>query len=112
MKFSKININNLPFEDIHNIKNTRKTLATKETTGSKYIDAITKGILPSGHVYDWHTHENTVEIGIVIKGTGKAYCESEVFDYGAEDVIIIPANSNHKWEANTDSEYFFIRVSI
>lgn len=114
MKFTRTNINNLPFEEIHNVKNTRKTLATKDTTGSQYIDAITKGVLRPGEKYDWHNHVNYVEIGIILKGHGKVFCANEVLEYSPEDVFIIPASAMHKWlaEEGEDSEYYFIRVLV
>lgn len=110
MKFQKLSIGQLPFEEIHSVKNARKTLATGETTGSKYLDAITKGFLESGEKFDWHLHEEIVEIGIVLYGQGKVYCEEEVQTYNADDVYIIPSGAKHKWEADSPSEYFFIRV--
>jgi mannose-6-phosphate isomerase-like protein (cupin superfamily) len=112
MKYQIKSISQIPFEGTHSLPNSRQTLATKEDIVSDNIDALTKGILPSGSVWDWHKHETYDELCIVLKGNGKFYWENEVTEYHAEDVIIIPANSNHKIEAtgNETNEFYFVRI--
>ena len=63
-------------------------------------------------MFDWHFHQDTDKIFIVIKGNGKYYCEDDVTDYQEGNVMITPANLKHKIEAlgNEDSEFYFIRV--
>lgn len=63
-------------------------------------------------MFDWHVHQDTDEIFIVLKGQGKFYCENEVVDYRENDVIVVPGNLKHKIEAvgELTSEYYFIRV--
>jgi len=113
-KFKLINISKIPFESIHGILGSRQTLATKADLVGNNIDALTKGTLKAGEKWDWHKHEQYDELGIVLKGSGKFYWQNEVVEYHPEDVIIIPANSNHKFEALGDqaSEFYFIRVKI
>lgn len=52
--------------------------------------------------------------GIVLKGKGKFYWNNEIVEYKPEDVIIIPANSIHKFEAEGDvaSEFYFVRIKV
>jgi len=113
-KFKIFNVSEVPFEEIHNTPGSRQTLATKDDLISNNIDALTKGTLKPGEKWDWHKHELYDEIGIVLKGHGKFYWKNEVIEYKAEDIIIIPANSTHKFEAEGDitSEFYFIRVKI
>lgn len=113
-KFKLFNISQVPFEMIHNMPNSRQTLATKDDLVSNNIDALTKGTLSPGDKWDWHKHENYDELGIVLKGQGRFYWEKEVVLYQPEDVIVIPANSMHKFEADgeTQSEFYFVRIKI
>lgn len=113
-KFKIFNISEVPFEEIHNTPGSRQTLATKEDLVTDNIDALTKGSLKPGMIWDWHKHEQYDELGIVLKGTGKFYWENEVTEYKPEDVIIIPANSIHKFEAegNETSEFYFVRIKV
>lgn len=112
--FKISNVSQIPFEEIHDMPNSRQTLATKEDLVTDNIDALTKGTLKPGEKWDWHKHEQFDELGIVLKGTGKFYWEDEVVEYKSEDVIIIPANSKHKFEAEGQeaSEFYFVRIKI
>lgn len=113
-RFKIFNISKVPFEEIHNIPGSRQTLATKKDLVSDNIEALTKGTLKSGEKWDWHKHENYDELGIVLKGEGNFYWKDEVVKYTSEDVLIIPANSEHKFEAegNTTSEFYFVRIKV
>ena len=113
-KFKIFNISEIPFEEIHNTPGSRQTLATKDDLITDNIDALTKGTLKSGDKWDWHKHEFYDEMGIILKGKGKFYWNDEVVEYKPEDVIIIPANSIHKFEAEGDvaSEFYFVRIKV
>lgn len=111
-KFKIFNISQVPFEEIHETPGSRQTLATKEDLITENIDALTKGTLKSGNKWDWHKHERYDELGIVISGKGKFYWMDEVANYKPDDVIIIPANSTHKFEADEDSEFYFVRIKV
>jgi quercetin dioxygenase-like cupin family protein len=111
-KFKIFNISQVPFEKIHDTPGSRQTLATKKDLITENIDALTKGTLKSGNIWDWHKHEQYDELGIVIKGNGKFYWMDEVVNYKSDDIIIIPANSTHKFEANEDSEFYFVRIKV
>ena len=113
-KFKIFNISEVPFEEIHNTPGSRQTLATKDDLITNNIDALTKGTLKPGELWDWHKHEKYDELGIVLRGEGKFYWQDEVVDYKPDDVIITPANSQHKYEAGgeTVSEFYFVRIKI
>jgi quercetin dioxygenase-like cupin family protein len=113
-KFKKFNISQVPFEEIHNTPGSRQTLATKDDLVTSNIDALTKGTLQPGQIWDWHKHEMYDEMGIVLKGNGRFFWQDEVVEYKPEDVIIIPANSMHKFEASGEipSEFYFVRIKV
>ncbi|MBI2338228.1 hypothetical protein HYU95_03510 [Candidatus Daviesbacteria bacterium] len=83
-KFKIFNISQVPFESIHDMPNSRQTLATKDDLVSDNIDALTKGMLQSGSKWDWHKHEQYDELGIVLKGKGKFYWKDEIVEYKPE----------------------------
>lgn len=108
------NIKGIPLEGTHDLPGSRQTLATKEDVHTDNIDAMTKGILKPGQKWDWHKHEEHDELGIVLQGEGTFYWEDEKSKYGPDDVIIIPANSRHKFEAegNEDNLFYFVRIKV
>ncbi|OGK52310.1 hypothetical protein A2966_03385 [Candidatus Roizmanbacteria bacterium RIFCSPLOWO2_01_FULL_41_22] len=113
-KYKIFNISQVPFEGIHDMPNSRQTLATKDDLVTNNIDALTKGTLKPGSKWDWHKHDQYDELGIVLKGKGKFYWMNEVTEYKEEDVIVIPANTTHKFEAegDIDSEFYFVRIKV
>jgi len=113
-KFKIFNISQVPFEDIHNTPKSRQTLVTKNDLVTNNIDALTKGTLTPGDKWDWHKHEEYDELGIVLKGEGKFFWKDEVVEYKKDDVIIIPANSLHKFEASgsQNSEFYLVRIKV
>lgn len=110
--FSKINLREIPLEEAHGGSGKRQMLISNDHLESKNWDGFTKGYLNTGGVFDWHSHENIDEVFIVIKGEGIFWNGDESTSYEVDDVIRIPANLNHKLEAKTDSEFFFIRVKV
>lgn len=111
-KFRKLNINEIPKEAAHGGSGARQVLVAPQDVNSPYMKAITKGFLPSGSSYDWHFHQDTDEVFIVLKGEGKYYCEEEITNYKVGDVMITPGNLKHKIEAlgSVESEFYFIRI--
>lgn len=112
MKYQIKSISQIPLEGTHDLPNSRQTLATAEDVVTNNIDALTKGILAAGKIWDWHSHEEYDELCIVIKGSGKFYWEDEDDDFVTNNVIIIPAKSKHKIEALEDSEFYFVRIKV
>jgi quercetin dioxygenase-like cupin family protein len=114
LRFQIKKIKDIPLESIHNLPNSRKTLVSKDELVTNNIDAFTKGFLQPGQKWDWHSHPDHDEIGIVLKGTGQFFWEDETSNYEPDDVIIIPANSKHKFEASgaESSEFYFVRIKV
>ncbi len=111
-KFKIINIRDIPLEGTHDLPNSRQTLATGKDVETNNLDALTKGILVKGKIWDWHNHPDHNEFCIVLNGKGEFYWENEMSEYKQEDVIIIPAKSSHKIVATKDSEFYFVRIAI
>lgn len=111
-KFTKLNIKDIPVEEAHGGSGARQVLVKPEHVSSQYMEAVTKGFLKPGDAFDWHSHQDTDEIFIVLKGEGKYSCEDEITDYKEGDVMITPGNLKHKIEAggSETNEYYFIRV--
>lgn len=107
-------ISQVPFEGTHSLPNSRQTLATKDDLVTDNIDALTKGILPPGSIWDWHEHADYDELCIVLSGRGEFTWENQSHAYQKEDVFIIPAGNKHKIEAlgNSNSELYFVRIKI
>ena len=111
-KFTKQNLKDIPLEEAHGGSGARQVLVKPEHVTSQFMEAVTKGYLKSGNIFDWHFHQDTDEIFIVLKGKGTYYCEDEATPYKVGDVMITPANLRHKIEAKgaEGSEFYFIRV--
>jgi len=73
-------ISQIPFEGTHALPNTRQTLASKDDVVTDNIDALTKGVLPAGKVWDWHKHEEYDELCIVLKGRGSFFGKMKLGD--------------------------------
>ncbi|MFA6017334.1 MAG: cupin domain-containing protein [Patescibacteria group bacterium] len=112
MKFTKQNINDIPVEVAHGGSGSRQLLVTPDKLTSPYFEALTKGFLEVGKIFDWHLHQDVDEVFIVLKGQGKFSCNDEVVDYKIGDIITIPANTQHKIEAlgSETNEYYFFRI--
>jgi quercetin dioxygenase-like cupin family protein len=108
------NISQIPFEGTHSLPNSRQTLATKNDLVTDNIDALTKGILPPGQIWDWHEHAEYDELCIVLSGEGLFVWDDQSHNYQKDDVIIIPAGNKHKIEALGDknSEFYFVRIKV
>ncbi len=114
LKFQIRQISDIPLEGTHQLPDSRQTLATKDDLVTNNIDALTKGILQPGQMWDWHKHVDHDELGIVLTGEGTFFWEDEQVTYKPGNVIIIPANSNHKFQAGgtTQSEFYFVRIAV
>ncbi|MEK7556408.1 MAG: cupin domain-containing protein [Patescibacteria group bacterium] len=111
-RFTKRNLGDIPIEQAHGGSGSRQVLITSDMLVGSHVEAMTKGYLESGSVFDWHSHDTVDEFFVVLRGEGKFYFEAEVVDYRKGDVVTIPAGGRHKIEAtgNETSEYFFVRV--
>jgi quercetin dioxygenase-like cupin family protein len=109
----KKSLDQITIEEAHGGIGKRQLIFSKADPVSKYFEAMTKGFLRVGAKFDWHKHENIDELFLVIKGIGSfTYKDGETWDYKEGDLIYIPANIEHKIEAQgiNDNEFFFIRL--
>ncbi len=111
-KITKINLREIPLEDAHGGSGKKQVLINSDHLESAHWDGFTKGYLQAGGEFDWHSHENIDEVFIVISGEGIFRNGDESTTYERDDVVRIPANSKHKIEAATDSEFYFVRVKV
>lgn len=114
MNFSKRNLSDIPQEEAHAGSGSRQMLLDSSIAESKNWEAVTKGFLPAGKIFDWHKHEDIDEMFIVTVGKGKFYCEEEITEYKSGDVILVRANTMHKIENTGEkvTEGFFIRIKV
>lgn len=110
--FLKLKIKEVPLEDAHGGSGKRKMLLSHDHVASKNWEAITKGYLEKGGIFDWHKHDDADEVFIVLKGTGQYFCDGKIMDFTIEDVFITPAKLEHKITADEDCEFYFIRVKV
>lgn len=113
-KFTKTNLSDIPFEEAHGGSGSRQMLLKPEHVISQHWEAVTKGFLKSGSVFDWHDHKDIDEMFIVLQGEGNFFCENERAPYQAGDVITVKANTMHKIAATgkETTEGFFIRIKV
>jgi quercetin dioxygenase-like cupin family protein len=112
MKIIKRSAGDIHKEEAHGGSGARKVYATPEQLKSQHFEAMTHGYLPAGKSFDWHEHENTEEIMIVLKGKGKVSDDEGEYDYAPGDVYIFPANTRHKIHNSSDHEHEMIFVRI
>ena len=110
MKFSKRSLSEIPQEEAHGGSGSRQMLHDANLDLSQNWEAVTKGFLPSGQMFDWHEHKDIDEMWIVTKGEGMFYCDEQEVVYRPGDVFTVTANTQHKIAADTDTEGFFIRI--
>ncbi|OGZ63044.1 MAG: hypothetical protein A2812_02275 [Candidatus Staskawiczbacteria bacterium RIFCSPHIGHO2_01_FULL_36_16] len=109
----KKSLNQIPLEQAHGGTGSRQLILSKDDDVSKYFEAMTKGYLKSGGMFDWHLHQNIDELFLVTKGSGVIeFKNSDSWEYNGGDLIYIPANIEHKIIASekADNEFFFIRL--
>lgn len=115
-QFTKLSIQAIPVEEAHGGSGARQMLVKPEHVATQFLEAVTKGYLKSGGMFDWHNHPDTDEIFIVTQGEGEYHYRQddvdEKYEYKAGDVIIAPADQFHKIVARgkEETQGFFIRV--
>lgn len=110
--FLKLKINEVPLEEAHGGSGKRRMLLNHEHVNSMHWEAITKGYLNKGKIFDWHEHPDSDEVFIVLNGKGKYYCDEKITNFTLDDMFITPAKLKHKIEASEDCEFYFIRVKV
>ena len=110
----KKNVNEVETEAAHGGSGNRKLLLSASDPISSQLEAMTKGFLAPGGVFDWHSHPDVDEFFVVLAGCGKIGFQSgEIYDLNVDDLIYIPAGSEHRIEAAADTamEFYFVRVA-
>ncbi len=112
MKVIKRQASEVKKEEAHGGSGSRKVYASSDHLKSVHFEMMTHGYLPAGNSFDWHQHNDTEEIMIVIKGSGEVHDEDGVYTYEPGDVFIYPANTPHKVynPTNYEHEMIFVRV--
>lgn len=55
-------------EKAHGGSGARKVLVSAEYGAVANLEAVTRGWLPSGNKFDWHSHDGVQEVMIVVDG--------------------------------------------
>jgi mannose-6-phosphate isomerase-like protein (cupin superfamily) len=107
-------IDEITLEAAHVSSGSRRLIVSKADDISRQLEAVTKGYLDPGAVFDWHQHIGIDEFWIVTQGSGFVeYKTGEHFDYGPGDFIYNPAELAHRIVATGDeqSQFFFVRLN-
>lgn len=110
----KKNIEQVPVEDAHGGSGSRKLLLSKSDSVSSHLQAMTKGFLPPGGVWDWHKHEAIDEYFVVLKGRSRIeYRDGSSMDCQVDDLIYIPSEIEHRiTNLGTEvAEFYFVRLN-
>jgi quercetin dioxygenase-like cupin family protein len=106
-------LSEIPVEHAHGGSGSRQLILSAQDAVSRQLEAVTKGFLQAGGVFDWHRHDGVDEFFIVIAGTGTIeYADGTVFQYSSGDVIYNPSGLGHRI-VNTGSEenqFYFVRL--
>jgi quercetin dioxygenase-like cupin family protein len=108
------NSENIPQEEAHGGSGKRRLYIAEKESPSQKVQGMTHGWLPAGEVFDWHDHPGIEEIAYVMKGAGIVADEDGEYPYKAGDVLIFPADKQHKIANPTDetNEFIFIRIYV
>ena len=114
MKIIKRSSGSIKIEEAHGGAGSRKVYANSDHLKSVHFDAMTRGWLPARKTFDWHDHDNTEEIMVVVSGVGEVHDNDGVYEYSPGDVFVFPTNTMHKIHNPTDTEHeiIFVRVKL
>lgn len=104
----------IPFEEAHGGSGKRQVIFSSQDNVSSQFEAWTKGFLPVGEKYDWHSHINVDEFFIVLSGIGVVeYEDGTYFTYQEGDVMYNPSDLKHRIinEGDVESVFYFIRMN-
>jgi len=109
----KKNIGNIEIEGAHGGAGRRQLLLSNFDKISENIEAVTKGFLCAGGVFDWHNHDNIDEFFIVLAGGGTVEFENgQIINYNENDLVYMPSPMKHKITntGDIDNIFYFFRV--
>jgi mannose-6-phosphate isomerase-like protein (cupin superfamily) len=108
-------LSKIQVEHAHGGSGSRQLIFSQEDEcSSPQLEAVTKGFLPKGGVFDWHHHEGVDEFFWVVSGVGRIEYKNDIqFDYSAGDFIYNPADLSHRIinTGEDDNVFFFVRVN-
>ena len=108
------NIDEVAIERAHGGSGSRQVLVSKDDDVSPYMEAMTKGFLPAGAVWDWQTHSGIDEFFLALRGQGTIeFRGAPQIDFVADDLVYIPAEVEHRI-LNTGAEvaeFYFVRLA-
>ncbi len=110
----KKTLEDIPKEEAHGGSGARQLILSESDEVSPYFQAMTKGFLAPGGIFDWHSHDGIDEFFLVIQGEGVIRFQNGAeMSYQPNDVIYIPANHEHQIEntGKEENQFFFIRLS-
>lgn len=112
---AKKSLSEIQVEHAHGGSGSRQLIFSKDDIFiSSQLEAMTKGFLPKGGVFDWHSHDRVDEFFLVVNGVGRIDYENKVsFTYSSGDIIYNPANLAHRLEntGEDDNIFFFVRIN-
>ena len=114
MQIIKRSNKDIQIEEAHGGSGTRKVYANSDHLINAHFDIMTHGYLPAGNKYAWHSHDDTEEIAVILKGKGKIIDGDGEYPYALGDVFIFPANINHEIfnDSQEESEMVFVRIKL
>lgn len=114
MKITKRTKDEIVKEKAHGGSGFRKVYASPDHLKSSHFEMMTHGYLPAGKTFDWHEHDTTEEIMVVVRGYGEVSDEDGTYEYAPGDVFVFPANIQHKVHnpSREEHEMIFVRVKI
>lgn len=112
MKITKRSASTIHKEEAHGGSGARKVYASPDHLKSIHFEMMTHGFLPAGQVFDWHDHQDTEEIMVILKGEGTVADEDGEYSYAPGDVIIFPANTKHRVANTSDEEHEMVFVRV
>jgi mannose-6-phosphate isomerase-like protein (cupin superfamily) len=111
-KSFKKSVGDISIEQAHWGSGSRKLLLSSLDDISSNLEAMTQGFLPVWNVFDWHLHYWIDEFFFVTQGTGRIEFRDSQIQYMPDDLIYIPAHTEHRIIAEWDIEnqFYFVRV--
>lgn len=101
-------------EAAHGGTGSRRLYASAGELNNGAFEAMAYGFLPAGSSFDWHSHVDTDEMMLVLKGEGIVCDRDGEYGYAPGDFFIFPANVEHAIRNTSDEEheYVFVRLHI
>ncbi len=113
LPFKKI-LGEIEREAAHGGSGGKKLILSTDDDVSSHFQAMTKGFLAPGAIFDWHAHNGVDEFFLVTRGTGVIrFRDGTVLTYAPDQLIYIPSNQEHQIRntGSEESQFFFVRLN-